>query len=106
MTTTTFSSAPQALPASTQPGQPGPSGLKGLLHALRPALQWRLLLLWLLALLLPTLVAALPVWSMLGAAFDRSAHAHALARSLDLVAIADLVDLHSRYASALSLIHI
>lgn len=74
----------------------------GLLRALRPALQWRLMLLWLLALLLPAMVAALPVWRMLGTAFDRSVHAPALARRLDLVAISDVLSLHGQHASALA----
>ena len=95
MTTTTAPLAPQRAPHSAS------SGHAGLLAALRPALQWRLLLLWLLALLLPTLVATLPVWTMLGAAFDRSVHAPALAQRLDLVAIADLAGLHTRHAAAI-----
>lgn len=96
--TTAATLAPQAPLVSAQPGR---SGLRGLLSALRPALQWRLMLLWLLALLLPTLVAALPVWTMLGAAFNRSVHATALAQRLDALAIADVVGLHTQYASAI-----
>lgn len=96
--TTTATLAPQA-PLVSAPSSR--TGLRGLLSALRPALQWRLMLLWLLAMLLPTLVAALPVWTMLGAAFDRSVHATALAQRLDLVAIADMVGLHTQYASAI-----
>lgn len=96
MTTTTVSPAPQQAPHTA-----APASRPGLLSALRPALQWRLLLLWMLAMLLPTLVAALPVWTMLGAAFDHSVHAPELAHRLDLVAIADLVGLHKQYASAI-----
>lgn len=99
MTTTTASLAPQQAPLT--PASTGRAGPRGLLLALRPALQWRLLLLWLLAMLLPTLVAALPVWSMLGAAFDRSVHVPSLAQRLDLVAIADLAGLHAQHASAI-----
>lgn len=97
MTTTTASPAPQLAQRTPAPG----TSLRSLLAAPGPALQWRLLLLWLLALLLPALAAALPVWSMLGAAFDRSVHAPAMAQRLDVVAIADLLGLHSRYASAI-----
>lgn len=97
--TTTATLAPQAPLVSAMPGR---TGLRGLLSALRPALQWRLMLLWLLALLLPTLVAALPLWTMLGAAFDRSVHATALARRLDLVAIADVMGLHTQHGSAIN----
>lgn len=99
MTTTTAVSDPFAPQSPQLAGRPGRAGM---LQAIRPALQWRLMLLWLLALLLPTLVAALPLWTMLGAAFDRTVGAPALARRLDLVAIADVVGLHSQHASALS----
>jgi hypothetical protein len=96
--TTTATLAPQAPLVSTALGR---TGLRGLLSALRPALQWRLMLLWLLVLLLPTLAAALPVWTMFRSAFDWSSHAPALAQRLDLVAIADVVGLHTQYASAI-----
>ncbi|KFI05538.1 hypothetical protein [Massilia sp. BSC265] len=99
MTTTTASLAPDQVPH--MPVSKSRGGLPSLLSPLRLALQWRLLLLWLLALLLPTLVAALPVWTMLGAAFDRSLHVPALAKRLDLVAIADLMGLHAQHASAI-----
>jgi len=78
-----------------------PHARGGLLRALRPALQWRLMLLWLLGLLLPALVASLPVWRMFGAAFDRSVGAAAYARRLDLAAITDLASLHPQFAAAL-----
>lgn len=87
---------PQDLPASAAGRLPAP------LRATRPALQWRLLLLWLAALLLPTLSAALPFWNMLGAALDRSVQASALAQRLDLVAIGDLIALHSRHGAAIT----
>ncbi|MCG2585566.1 hypothetical protein [Massilia sp. TS11] len=60
------------------------------LHAWRRAAQWRLLLLWLIALGLPTLLAALPLHAFLAAQFDRSAHVAELAAQLDLVAQTDL----------------
>lgn len=97
--TITATLAPQAPLVSAAPGR---TGLRGLLSALRPALQWRLMLLWLLALLLPTLVATLPVWTMLGAAFNRSVHATALAQRLDALAIADVIGLHTQHASAIN----
>lgn len=96
MTTTTAPFAPQAGPLTA------PAGRGSLLRALRPALQWRLMLLWLLGLLLPLLAAALPVWVMLGDAFDRTVNAPALAQRLDLVAITDLMSLHTQHASALA----
>jgi len=73
-----------------------------MLRAMGGALQWRLLLWWALLLLLPTLVAALPVWRMLSASFDHSIHAAQLAGKLDMLAIADLaVGADERYGPAL-----
>lgn len=96
MTTTTATFEPAQVQSSPAAAR------NSLLQSLRPALQWRLMLLWLLALLLPTLAAALPVWTMLGEAFDHTVNAAALARRLDLVAIADVFSLHTRHASALA----
>jgi len=68
--------------------------------AARNALQWRLLLLWALLLLLPTLAATLPVWQMLGDALDQSPQAAALARALDMTAVSDLMQVYKRYNTA------
>ena len=57
----------------TKPASAAPSTLLG--AAARNALQWRLLLLWAVLLLLPTLAATLPIWQMLGASLDQSIHA-------------------------------
>jgi len=57
----------------------------------RTALQWRLLLWWALLLLLPTVVATLPLWQMLSASLDHSPYAARLAERLDMIAFADLV---------------
>jgi hypothetical protein len=65
-------------------------------HAARAALQWRLLLLWALWMLVPTLILALPAWHLLSANLDYSVHAAALARSLDMTAISDLLAIHKR----------
>jgi len=59
-------------------------------HAGRAALQWRLLLIWLAAVLLPTALLALPIWSSLSPLLDHSVRAPELARALDGVAIADM----------------
>ena len=48
-------------------------------RALATALQWRLLLLWILTTLLCALVASLPLWSWLGNQLDHSLHAAAIA---------------------------
>lgn len=47
------------------------------------ALQWRLLLLWLLLLLIPTAVVALPLWGSLSELLDHSVHAQAWAQQFD-----------------------
>lgn len=78
-------------------------------RAARGAAQWRLLLLWAGCLLAPALLMALPVWRLLGASFDHSVHAAALAQELDLTALTDIVTGLSRdavlpLAAALALI--
>lgn len=73
------------------------------LRAARAALQWRLLALWTAALLLPTLVLALPFWSHFSASFDHSVHAAELAQRLDLSNIADLMSDPARNPLAMKL---
>jgi hypothetical protein len=78
------------------------NGLRPLMGAMRAAMQWRLMLCWALLLLLPTIVASLPVWQMLGASLDHSVHAARLAERLDMLAIADLMSsARDRYAAAI-----
>jgi uncharacterized membrane protein len=55
------------------------------------ALQWRLLLLWMLVLLLPVAMAALPLMQSLGGLLDHSTHAHAWARQFDALMFGDVV---------------
>ena len=69
-------------------------------RAARTALQWRLLALWTLALLLPTALAALPLWRLLAANLDHSVHAAALAQRLDMIALADLGAVFARSGQA------
>lgn len=59
-------------------------GLGAAFSALAGALQWRLLLLWLLATLVPTLLAATPLWASLQAQFGHAAHAAAIAAAEDM----------------------
>lgn len=61
-----------------------------LLRAPLAALQWRLLLLWLVFLLLPTAVVSLPLWRALAGLLDRSVHAAAWARHLDGLMFGDV----------------
>ena len=78
------------------------AGLHGVLHAARAALQWRLLLWWAMLLLLPTVVAALPVWELLSASLDHSVYAARLAERLDMIAYADIMHAaRDQYAPAL-----
>jgi hypothetical protein len=68
-------------------------------RAARAAVQWRLLGLWTVVLLIPTALAALPMWSLLSASLDHSVHAAELAANLDLSTITDLVVAHDRHAT-------
>lgn len=78
-------------------------GLRSALRSTRAALQWRLLLWWAMLLLLPAIVAALPVWQMLSASLDHSVHAARLAQALDGIAIADLMTTgRERYGAAIA----
>lgn len=55
------------------------------------ALQWRLLLLWVLLLLLPVAMAALPLMQALGGLIDHSTHAYAWARQFDVMMFGDVM---------------
>lgn len=81
---------------------PAPRRASPFVAAILPAFQWRLSLLWLIALVLPTLVAALPMWRMLASALDHSTLAAGLAQRLDLVAVADLASLHTSHGAAIA----
>ncbi len=79
-----------------------PSALRAALGR-RGALQWPLLLWWALLLLLPTVVATLPLWQMLSASLDHSPYAARLAERLDMLAFADLAGaLKERHGPAVS----
>ena len=65
--------------------------LGALLGAPFAALQWRLVLLWTLLMLLPTLAAALPFLRALGEMLDHSVHADAWARGFDALMFGDVV---------------
>jgi hypothetical protein len=68
------------------------AGFFGMLGtASRAALQWRVLLLWVLVSWLPTVLLALPIWSSLAAQLDNSLHSAEWAHHADLVMIHDLV---------------
>ena len=76
--------------------------LTTIVEAARASLQWRLLLLWVGLLLVPTMLVSAPVWHLLSANLDYSAEAARLAQGLDLVALSDLRDLAARKRNLLS----
>lgn len=58
---------------------------------MRAAVQWRLLLLWLLIMLIPATLVALPLWSMLGGLLNTSVHAPAWAQHFDDLMFSDVI---------------
>ena len=78
------------------------SGLTLTTRASRAALQWRLLLLWAGLLLIPAILAVIPLWRTLSASLDQAVHAAALAHKLDLMTLADLVANTGRNGAAIS----
>jgi hypothetical protein len=60
-------------------------------HALRRALQWRLLLLWVLVTLIPASVVALPFGRIIFGQLDHSVHAGEWAQRFNIVMFADLM---------------
>jgi hypothetical protein len=65
------------------------AGFGALFSAMAAAVQWRLLLLWLLLMLLPVAVVALPLWRSLADLLDHSVHADAWARQFDPLMFGD-----------------
>jgi hypothetical protein len=65
-------------------------GLSALIAAMLAALQWRLLLLWLLLMLLPATVVALPFWRVLSGLLDHSVHAAAWAKHFNAMMFGDV----------------
>jgi hypothetical protein len=61
-----------------------PNGLAAMFTGLKSALQWRLLLWWLIALSLPTLLFSVPLWTGLNAQFAYSPQAADIAAGRDL----------------------
>src|SRR3546814_10493298 len=75
--------------------QPRSSTLSLGANGARGMLQGRLLLLWLLAMLLPTAIAALPIARLLGDRFDYAVLSPHWATHFDGIALAELLDLFS-----------
>lgn len=78
---------------------PAPSPtFPSLLRAAGAALQWRLLLVWVVLMLVPVAILTVPMWQLLSTGMDRSVHASALAQQLDMVAFTDLMSMHGKHA--------
>lgn len=73
-----------------------------LARAARAALQWRLLLLWVLWMLIPTAILSIPLWSMLRGSLDYSVHAAEIAQRMDMTVFTDLMAVHGRNTLAFS----
>ncbi len=65
--------------------------LGALLTAPFAAMQWRLLLLWVVLLLLPTAVVSLPLWKALDELLDHSVHAATWAQSFHAMMFGDVI---------------
>lgn len=77
------------------------AGLGAFFAALAAALQWRLLLLWVLGILLATSVVAMPVRAVLGSLFDHSVHASEWARGFHALPMFDALFQTLRQGTAL-----
>jgi len=66
-------------------------GFGALWSGMRTAVQWRLLLLWLLIMLIPATLVALPLWSMLGGLLNTSVHAPEWAQHFDDLMFSDVL---------------
>jgi hypothetical protein len=71
-------------------------------EGLTGALQWRLLVVWVVGLLTPTAVMAIPLWRTIAGVFDFSPHAAEIARRFDILAIEDLGVVLGRSAATVS----
>ena len=74
---------------------------------MRTAVQWRLLLLWLLIMLIPASVVALPLWRMLAGMLDSSVHAAEWAQRFNGIMFSDVglaLSDHFQWFGALAII--
>jgi hypothetical protein len=67
------------------------TGFGSVLSAMADAVQWRLLLLWLVIMLIPATVVALPLRHMLGDLLDNSVHADDWAQSFNAMMFSDTI---------------
>lgn len=69
-------------------------------RAAHGAFQWRLMLLWALAMLFPSAILGMTMWNMLGAHLDYSVRAADIAQQLDMTVLADLLGMHGKNSMA------
>ena len=74
---------------------------RAVVRAVNAATQWRLLLLWVGALLIPTAIVSLPLWRALGGVLNHSVHAQAWAGGVDALAFGDTMAALARASAAL-----
>lgn len=67
------------------------AGFGTLLSTMVAAIQWRLLLLWLVIMLIPATLAAFPLWRMLSSLLDTSVHAAAWAQHFNDIMFGDVI---------------
>lgn len=68
------------------------NGFAAVFSGMRAAVQWRLLLLWLLIMLIPVALVALPLWRMLGGLLDASVHSAQWASGFNDIMFGDVID--------------
>jgi len=67
------------------------NGFGALFSGMRAAVQWRLLLLWLLIMLIPVTLVALPLWRMLSGLLDTSVHSMEWAKGFNDIMFGDVI---------------
>jgi hypothetical protein len=66
-------------------------GFGAVFSGMRAAMQWRLLLLWLLIMLIPAALVALPLWRMLAGVLDTSVHSIEWAQGFNDIMFSDVI---------------
>lgn len=66
-------------------------GFGAVFSGMRAAVQWRLLLLWLLIMLIPVTLVALPLWRMLSGLLDTSVHSVEWAKGFNDIMFSDVM---------------
>ena len=77
-------------------------GVGTVFSAFFASMQWRLMLLWVVFMLLPAAIIAMPVWGVLGSQLDLSIGAARLAHEFDGAAFADIFGALSEHKLALN----